>query len=109
MRGSLKELTWLPQGFRERPFKEERSRKWVACSSLSSRSLLRSLSDRRKQVMRLEPGKEGERGSRGKEYLRFGAKRAAGMGMQNGQPAEFLLTVDNLDPVTVSVECSVLE
>jgi hypothetical protein len=29
--------------------------------------------------------------------------------MQKGQNAEFLLTVDNLDPVTLTVECEVFE
>jgi hypothetical protein len=33
----------------------------------------------------------------------------AGMGMQNGQRAESLLSADNLDPVTLSVECEVFE
>jgi hypothetical protein len=33
----------------------------------------------------------------------------AGVAMQKGQSAEFLLTVDNLDPVTLSVECEVLD
>jgi hypothetical protein len=29
--------------------------------------------------------------------------------MQKGQSAEFLLTVDNLDPVSLTVECEVFE
>jgi hypothetical protein len=29
--------------------------------------------------------------------------------MEKGQSAEFLLTVDNLDPVSLTVECSVYE
>jgi hypothetical protein len=33
----------------------------------------------------------------------------AGVAMQKGQSAEFLLTVDNLDPVTLTVECEVFE
>jgi hypothetical protein len=33
----------------------------------------------------------------------------AGVAMQKGQSAEFLLTVDNLDPVSLTVECSVYE
>jgi hypothetical protein len=33
----------------------------------------------------------------------------AGVAMQKGQSAEFLLTVDDLDPVTLTVECSVYE
>jgi hypothetical protein len=32
-----------------------------------------------------------------------------GVAMQKGQSAEFLLTVDNLDPVTLTVECEVFE
>jgi hypothetical protein len=33
----------------------------------------------------------------------------AGVAMQKGQNAEFLLTVDNLDPVSLTVECEVFE
>ena len=33
----------------------------------------------------------------------------AGVAMEKGQSAEFLLTVDNLDPVSLTVECSVYE
>jgi hypothetical protein len=33
----------------------------------------------------------------------------AGMAMEKGHSAEFLVTVDNLDPVTLTVECEVFE
>jgi hypothetical protein len=33
----------------------------------------------------------------------------AGVAMQKGQSAEFLLSVDNLDPVTLTVECEVFK
>jgi len=33
----------------------------------------------------------------------------AGVALQKGQSAEFLLTVDNLDPVTLTVGCEVFE
>ena len=33
----------------------------------------------------------------------------AGVAMQKGQSAEFFLSVDNLDPVTLTVECEVFE